>query len=145
MAAVSCWLPAFFKISSFVFNRRKKHIQVWGWVTDDTFFILGEPLKGEVSHFFTKYNHKISFWTGKLVESILRKKLNWWTNDFNLTLLQLQHLPHTSIKVFSIREEFAQQFWLEFRSCVDMLEQGDWDSFKHLSLSLAAEQTRPHQ
>ncbi len=28
------------------------------------------------------------------------------------------------IKVFFILEEFAQQLWLEFRSCVDLLEQG---------------------
>lgn len=35
------WLPAFFKISSPVFNRRKTPIQVWGGVNDDTFFIPG--------------------------------------------------------------------------------------------------------
>jgi len=40
---LTVWLPTSFKISSFVFNRRKKLIQVWSKMRVSKFSVLGEP------------------------------------------------------------------------------------------------------
>ncbi len=65
-----------------------------------------------------------------MVESILRKTLTdeQMTLTVPDTIAAVTSAAHRD-KVFFILEEFAQQLWLEFRSCVRLVGAGRWDSF----------------
>ncbi len=86
----SVWLPTSFKISSFMFRRRKKCIQVWNIMNNNFYFWIDYPFKinkkvgghccGQLLWLDYYYHSIINIRDAGVWWCILMKVFGWWEN-----------------------------------------------------------------